>query len=58
MSFGCEVLFDAERASAMQEMVERATGGPCPCKQAMPCPLLPRDGLPVAWPVTQQARAS
>jgi hypothetical protein len=41
-AYGCEVLFSSERAQAVQELIEGATGKPCPCKQGMACPLLPR----------------
>jgi len=39
-AYGCEVLFDEERGLAVQELVEAATGEPCPCKQGRACPLL------------------
>lgn len=39
--YGCEILFDREQAAAMQELIERKTGDPCPCKQGKACPLLP-----------------
>ena len=44
VAYGCEVLFGEgdERATAMQELIEGATGQPCPCKQDRSCPLIPR----------------
>lgn len=41
MGYGCEILFNSEKARAMQELVEGATGDLCPCKRMMACPLLP-----------------
>lgn len=43
MTYGCEILFTRERAQAMQDFIEDATGEPCPCKQARACPLMPVD---------------
>lgn len=48
--YGCEVLFSAERAMAVQQLVEESTGKPCPCKVGRACPLLPRDAAPAAAP--------
>ena len=42
VAYGCEVLFSAERAQAVQRLVEESTGKPCPCKVGRACPLLPR----------------
>lgn len=40
--YGCEVLFgdDVERAERVQDLIETATGRPCPCKGDAVCPLL------------------
>ena len=38
---GCEILFGDEQGAKMQELVERVTGEPCPCKQGKGCPLMP-----------------
>lgn len=38
----CEVLFGAAAADEVVGLVERTTGGPCPCKQGKPCPLAPK----------------
>lgn len=40
---GCEVIWDEQRADQMEAMVERAVGGPCPCRVGNACPLLPTD---------------
>ena len=47
-AYGCEVLFSSERAQAVQDLIEGATGRPCPCKQGKTCPLLPRLETPEA----------
>jgi hypothetical protein len=47
-AYGCEVLFSSERAQAVQNLIEGATGKPCPCKQGKTCPLLPRVEKPEA----------
>ena len=39
----CKVLFGETRGDEVIELVERVTGGPCPCRQGLPCPLLPND---------------
>jgi hypothetical protein len=38
-------MWGAEKAAAVQELVEEATGQPCPCKRLMTCPLLPAAGV-------------
>ena len=43
---GCEILFGRERAVAISETIEAATGEPCPCKQDKPCLLLPTQREP------------
>jgi hypothetical protein len=48
VAYGCEVLFSSERAQAVQDLIEGATGKPCPCKQGKTCPLLPRAEKPEA----------
>ena len=40
--YGCEVLWDAEDAKRVQELMEQGTGKPCPCKRGKPCPILPK----------------
>lgn len=40
---GCEVAFDAARAKRLQELIEDATGHPCPCRPGLSCPLLPPE---------------
>ena len=45
-AYGCEVLFSSKRAQAVQNLIEGATGKPCPCKQGMTCPLLPKVEKP------------
>lgn len=37
---GCEILLGQDRARDMQDLIEGATGAPCPCKQGFVCPLL------------------
>jgi hypothetical protein len=39
-AYGCEVLFDNDRAAMLQSIIEGSTGEPCPCKQGKACPLL------------------
>lgn len=38
----CEQEWSAEKAKGVRELVERLTGGPCPCDQGKACPVLPR----------------
>ena len=40
--YGCEVLWDAEKAQRVQELMEQGTGRPCPCKTGKRCPILPK----------------
>jgi len=40
--YGCEVLWDAEDAKRVQELMEQGTGKPCPCKVGKRCPILPK----------------
>ena len=49
----CKEKMGEVRGSAIVELVERVTGEPCPCKQGVPCPLMPKprdsaDAVPVA----------
>lgn len=37
---GCELLWDVETADRLQEMVEQATGRPCPCMEGLKCPIV------------------
>lgn len=37
----CKVLLGEVRGGEVNELVERVTGGPCPCKRGLTCPLLP-----------------
>ena len=39
--YGCEVLWDAEDAKRVQELMEQGTGKPCSCKKGKRCPILP-----------------
>jgi hypothetical protein len=39
--YGCEVLWDAEKAQRVQELMEQGTGKSCPCKAGERCPILP-----------------
>jgi hypothetical protein len=41
----CEVIYGCERGRAMVALLETATGQPCPCKQGIPCPLMPSGSL-------------
>ena len=43
VAYGCEVLFNSEQALHIQQLIETATGRPCPCKQGRTCPLLARQ---------------
>lgn len=38
----CETIYGRERGLELVAVVERCTGGPCPCKQGMACPLMPK----------------
>lgn len=53
MAYGCEILFDAKRAAGMREMIERATGLPCPCKRGEACMLLARDLVALPTPAVR-----
>lgn len=37
----CQATFGMERGAQIEALVERATGGPCPCRVGATCPLLP-----------------
>lgn len=56
MTYGCEILFTEDRAEAVQELIEGATGEPCPCKQGKVCPLLPE--LKVPTPIVKVERVA
>ena len=43
MLLGCEILFGRQYGAEVQTLVERLTGGPCPCRQGHTCPLLMSD---------------
>ena len=43
MCVGTEIVWDAEMAQQMREMLEKARGGPCPCESGKRCPILPRS---------------
>lgn len=48
-AYVCGRLFGNQRGAEIQQLVEDAVGGPCPCKMGRPCPLagaLPRPRLP------------
>ena len=36
----CEYVWDPVRAQQVSELVERATGKPCPCKEGGQCPFV------------------
>ena len=36
----CEYVWDPLRAQQVSELVERATGKPCPCKEGGQCPFV------------------
>ena len=40
--YGCEVLWDAEKAQRVQDLMEQGTGKPCSCKTGKRCPILPK----------------
>ena len=40
--YGCEVLWDAEKAQRVHELMEQGTGKPCPGEVGKRCPLLPK----------------
>lgn len=44
MTYGCEILFDAETAERVKGEVRSHMGGECPCDRNEACPLLPADG--------------
>lgn len=37
----CQAMLGLERGAQIEALVERATGGPCPCRSGRACPLLP-----------------
>lgn len=37
---GCELVWDHASGVRAQEMIEAATGLPCPCKRDLTCPLM------------------
>jgi hypothetical protein len=39
----CQAMFGLARGDQIIEMVEAATGGPCPCIQGLTCPLMPAE---------------
>jgi hypothetical protein len=41
MTYGCEILFDAETAERVKREVRDRMGGECPCDRDEQCPLLP-----------------
>ena len=38
----CEVIYGCKRGAEIIEFLEGAMGHPCPCKQDLPCPLMPK----------------
>lgn len=56
----CEYVWDPLRAKQVSELVERATGKPCPCKEGGQCPFVRVDPAPVALgvPKVPERRAS
>lgn len=44
----CETIYGREQGGRVIAMVERCTGAPCPCKQGMPCPLMPVESAELA----------
>lgn len=46
----CETLFGRDEGRAMQEMIEQATGRPCPCQRGKICPLA-RGAMTIGTPV-------
>ena len=40
MMFACEYVWDPVRAAEVRAIVERATGGPCPCATGRSCPFV------------------
>ena len=43
----CQAMFGIERGNEIRELVETATGEPCPCLQNERCPLLALPRLSV-----------
>lgn len=41
--YQCEFVWDPARARQVQDLVEKATGAPCPCKEGKPCPFVRVD---------------
>jgi hypothetical protein len=53
----CEYVWDPVQASQVRELLERATGEPCPCKQGKPCPFIRLEAPePVALDPPQMRR--
>ena len=44
----CEIVWDAEEAQQVDEMMERSTGHPCPGSVGGDCPILPRSTSSIA----------
>jgi hypothetical protein len=44
----CEIVWDAETAQRMDEMIERCTGHPCAGTTGGDCPVLPRSTSSIA----------
>lgn len=44
VTYGCDVLFDAETAVKVRAEISAKMGGECPCEAGKRCPLLP-DGF-------------
>lgn len=53
MTYGCEVVYDAETAALVRAEIQARLGGECPCDRDEPCPLLPRSGV-TSLPVPAQ----
>lgn len=50
----CKVLLGEVRGAEVNELVERVSGGTCPCRLGQPCPLLPRESSqlqPLPYPL-------
>lgn len=46
VTYGCEVVYDAETAALVRAEVQARLGGECPCDRDETCPLLPLKFAP------------
>lgn len=52
---GCEMIWDADDAARVQQLVEQASGGECPCLTGLTCPLMTPQTLALIRDMTRRA---